>query len=93
MAIKAVERRLSYHCDHDGGNSPAPKNQESNMNDIRELNDAELEAVSGGMTCETATVVATIHKMTAIAAGALGLKEKANNFYGYASGVVEGACG
>jgi hypothetical protein len=34
----------------DSGNGPAPKKQESNMNDmndVRELNDAELEAVSG----------------------------------------------
>jgi hypothetical protein len=35
----------------DGGNGPAPSKRESNMNDIRELNDLsseELDAVSGG---------------------------------------------
>ena len=38
--------------------------------------DAELEAVSGGMTCEAALVVAEIHAMTVQALGALGKGQK-----------------
>ena len=62
------------------------------MNDMRELNDAELEAVSGGMTCETAVVVANIHQMTAIALGVLGDGAGANYFGGLADGVMMGGC-
>ena len=62
------------------------------MNNMRELNDAELEAVSGGMTCETAAVVANIHKMTAIALVVLGNGEGANYFGGLADGVMIGGC-
>ena len=62
------------------------------MNDIRELNDAELEAVSGGMTCETAKVVFAIHMLTATALEGLGRTSDANFFYGKAAGTIEGGC-
>ncbi|CAN7398310.1 hypothetical protein LJR220_003553 [Bradyrhizobium sp. LjRoot220] len=60
--------------------------------EVRELNDAELEAVSGGMTCETACVVSNIHQMTAIALGVLGNNDGAQYFSGLATGVFNGGC-
>lgn len=62
------------------------------MKDMRELNDAELEAVSGGMTCEAACVVSNIHKMTAIALGVLGDNDGAQRYGGLADGVFIGGC-
>ena len=61
------------------------------MNDIRELNDAELEAVSGGMKCEHARVIASVHKMTNLALLILGDEKGANYFIGASDGVQTGA--
>jgi hypothetical protein len=41
-------------------------------NDVSSLNDAELEAVCGGMTCDTARIVAGIHATTAEVLGRVG---------------------
>lgn len=62
------------------------------MNDIRELNDAELEAVSGGMDCKTALIVSDIYATTALALRALGNDMMGNFFAGKAAGVAEGGC-
>ena len=61
------------------------------MNDIRELNDAELEAVSGGMTCQEAKVVASVHKMTSFALSLMGDDKGSNYFIGVADGLQTGA--
>lgn len=63
------------------------------MNDIRKLNDAELEAVSGGMTCETAHMVADIYKLTSTALYGLGQPIMGAYYGGLASGVIAGGCG
>ncbi|MDO9459401.1 MAG: hypothetical protein Q7N95_04705 [Alphaproteobacteria bacterium] len=63
------------------------------MNDIHEMNDAELQTVAGGMTCEAAHVVASIHRMTAQALTALGQPAQAAYYGGMAIGTVSGACG
>jgi hypothetical protein len=62
------------------------------MNDICKLNDTELEAVAGGMTCATAYKVAKIHEVTAKALAGLGDKEGAAYFNGMAEGAKTGAC-
>jgi hypothetical protein len=61
------------------------------MNDIRELNDAELEAVSGGMKCEDARVIASVYKMTSLALSLLGDEKGANYFIGASDGIQTGA--
>jgi hypothetical protein len=60
--------------------------------DLRELNDVELEGVSGGMTCETARTVARIHNLTAMALGLLGNQQGESYYYGMADGVYAGGC-
>lgn len=60
--------------------------------EIRELNDAELENVSGGMSCKTALVVAQIYSMTGDILNAAGDYAGAVAFYGRAAGVIEGGC-
>jgi hypothetical protein len=60
--------------------------------EIRVLNDAELETVSGGMDCKTAQVVAKIYSMTGDILGAAGDRAGAIAFYGRAVGVLEGGC-
>ena len=63
------------------------------MNDICKLNDTELEAVSGGMTCQAAKVVADIHHLTADALRGLGRPVQAAYYDGMAMGGLSGACG
>jgi hypothetical protein len=74
-------------------NSDRQQPREPEMNtEIRELNDAELEAVSGGMTCQTARMVALIHLTTATALYGLGQTAAGDIFLGKAGGVVDGGC-
>ena len=61
-------------------------------NDVSSLNDAELEAVCGGMTCDTARIVAGIHATTAEVLGRVGQVGLALYFLGLAGGVTNGAC-
>jgi bacteriocin-like protein len=63
-----------------------------NTTEIRELNDAELETVSGGMDCNTAKVVADIHRLTATALEGLGRGCYAAFFGGKAAGIEQGGC-
>lgn len=75
------------------GMDPEQWEQESNMTDIRALNDSELEAVSGGMDCKTAAAVAKIYDLLAAVLGALGNTGAANIYTGMSIGVVQGGCG
>jgi hypothetical protein len=63
------------------------------MNTIenRKLNDAELEVVSGGMTCDTALIVSNIYLTAATALLGLDNPAGASYFAGKAGGVREGA--
>jgi hypothetical protein len=72
---------------------PLQRSRRGNMNDMRELNDAELEAVSGGMTCQTAKIVADIHRLTSEALYGLGNPIGGAYYGGLASGVTSGGCG
>lgn len=56
-----------------------------------ELNDAELEAVAGGMDCDTALVVSNIYLTAATALLGLGDLGTAGYFIGKSAGVKEGA--
>jgi hypothetical protein len=67
--------------------------EEMNVISIRELNGAELEAIVGGMDCQTALVVSSIYDLTADALSALGNTEGATYNAGKAAGVRIGACG
>jgi hypothetical protein len=62
------------------------------MNDIRELNDAELEAISGGMTCQAAKAAYGVHMITGDILQGMGRYTEASYFYGVAQGVIDGGC-
>jgi hypothetical protein len=61
-------------------------------NDVRELNEAELEGVTGGMDCKTGHAIAETYRLAGAVLGALGNHEGANRMYGTAYGVSVGAC-
>jgi hypothetical protein len=62
------------------------------MNDIRELNDAELEAVSGGMSCNAALAVAKVYGTFGDTLSILGDSLGAANMWGKGSGIASGGC-
>jgi len=62
------------------------------ISNIRELNDAELEAVSGGLDCGSAIAVGLIDMCTATALAALGDMTASGRYLGRAEGRVDGAC-
>lgn len=57
-----------------------------------ELNDAELEAVAGGLDCNAAVAIGWIYTITAMALNALGDKVGAAQFLGKSQGILQGAC-
>ena len=60
--------------------------------EIRELNDAELEAVSGGMSCNTALAVSKVYHTFADTLGILGDKAGSDYMHGKGQGVAIGGC-
>ena len=62
------------------------------MNNLRDLNDAELEAVSGGMDCSAAIVVARIYQSTGNVFKGLGDYVGAAEYYNMARGILVGGC-
>ncbi len=62
-------------------------------NEVRELNEAELEGATGGMDCKTGTAIAATYRLAGAILGALGDHEMANRMYGTGYGVKVGACG
>jgi hypothetical protein len=61
-------------------------------NEGRELNEADLEGVNGGMDCKTGAAIADTYRLAGGILGALGNHEGAANMYGRAYGVSVGAC-
>jgi hypothetical protein len=63
------------------------------MNAVRELNDAELDVVSGGMDCQSAKIVASVYALTGLALHALGDTKGGEWFDAVSIGVrVGGGC-
>jgi hypothetical protein len=71
---------------------PLPESRGSNMNDIRELNDAELEAVTGGMSCNTALAMAKVYRSFGDTLGILGDYHGELAFNAMGLGVASGGC-
>jgi len=63
------------------------------MTDIRELSINELDAVSGGMDCQTGIAIAQTFALAGQILGAFGNYEGAANMFGRSYGVSVGACG
>jgi hypothetical protein len=61
-------------------------------NEVRELNETELEGVAGGMSCRTAIAIARTYYTAGLALEGLGNTGGANNFYGFGSGVLTASC-
>jgi bacteriocin-like protein len=73
---------------------PSQKQErDMNMNyETHELNDAELNEVSGGMDCRSAIAVAQVYVSVAGVLGALGDSAGSAYFSGQAKGVLQGGC-
>jgi hypothetical protein len=59
---------------------------------IRELNESVLNAVSGGLSCDSATAIGLIDMCTATALAALGDMTASGRYLGRAEGRLDGAC-
>ena len=60
--------------------------------EIRELNDAELEEVSGGMSCNTALAIAKVYRSFSDTFGILGDYQGQLAFGAMGLGVASGGC-
>jgi hypothetical protein len=56
------------------------------------LNDADLEAATGGMSCDTAKSLATLYNCVAITCHAVGWHLEGAHWHGKADGIQQGAC-
>jgi hypothetical protein len=63
-----------------------------NTIETRKLNDAELEAVTGGMTCAAACVLAITYLACAAGLALAGNQTAANKYIDKAEGVAQGGC-
>jgi hypothetical protein len=59
---------------------------------IRELNDTDLDEVSGGMTCDQAHTLANIYLACAIGLGVAGKQALSDQYKDKATGVLQGGC-
>ena len=63
------------------------------ISNIRELNDAGLATVVGGMSCKDALLVGQFYGALGLIYGSLGMDGAAIRAGNYSGGIVQGACG
>lgn len=62
------------------------------MNVTCELNDAELDEVPGGMTCENAKLESSVYNSLSNWYGSIGMSAASVGYLGLSIGVLRGGC-
>jgi hypothetical protein len=79
-----------------GGNDPVPRQKGNAMtylnNEASELNEAELEVVSGGMDCKTGQALGKFYNGLSDCMAAIGNYDLAIQFAGTASNYIHKSC-